>query len=98
MTDDERAKYAGLISLRNTEVTLRWTRTQLFLFINAIGLPLVVTQQLQHSPGMWFRIITGGSDFVAVRWGHPVTNQVLLGLILVSAVLWLLVVLSPLFW
>lgn len=59
MTDDERTKYAGLISLRNTEVTLRWTRTQIFLFINSIGVPLVVTQQLQHEPGLWFRIAAG---------------------------------------
>lgn len=59
MTSDEQVKYNGLISLRNTELTLRWTRTQLFLFINSIGVPLVITQQLQHRPGPAFRIATG---------------------------------------
>lgn len=45
MTDDQRAKYAALIALRNTEATLRWTRSQLFIFINSAGLTLVVTQR-----------------------------------------------------
>lgn len=45
MTEDERTKYAALIALRNTEATLRWTRSQLFIFINSAGLTLVVTQR-----------------------------------------------------
>ncbi len=142
MTEDERTKYVGLINLRNTEVTLRWTRTQIFLFINSIGLPLVVTQQLQHKPGVWFRILAGltglalvylwfvtirrasvwtrfwdaqlifleerpqdtpirifgGEAWVAVRWGRPIMDQVLRGLVFVFVVLWFLVIVSPLFW
>lgn len=142
MTSDEQVKYAALISLRNTEVTLRWTRTQLFLLINSAGLPIVITQQLQHEPGPWFRIVAGmaglvltylwhvtiqrasvwtkfweaqlifleerpqdtevrvfgSKEFVSVRWGRPVMDQVLKGLIAVFVVLWLSVLISIHFW
>lgn len=139
ISDD--AKYAGLISLRNTETTLRWTRTQLFLLINSASLPLVVTQQLQHDPGIWFRLIAGvtglvltgiwhvtikrasrwtrfwdaqlifledrtqdttfrvfgSKEFVSVRWGRPIMDQVLSALILLFAILWVVVLVSILF-
>jgi len=44
MNDEQRAMYTAAISLRNTEVTLRWTRTQLFFLIHSAGLSFVVTQ------------------------------------------------------
>lgn len=75
MTADEQVKYAGLISLRNTELILRWTRTQLFLFINSIGLPLVVTLQMQNAPGIWFRIIAGITGLALTYLWHIVTRR-----------------------
>lgn len=45
MTEDLKIKFPALIALRNTEATLRWTRSQLFIFINSGGLTLVVTQR-----------------------------------------------------
>ena len=44
MTDDQRAMYKAVVSVRNNEITLRWTRTQLFFLIHSAGLSLVVTQ------------------------------------------------------
>ena len=45
MTDDQRAKYAALVAIRNTEATLWWTRSQLFIFMHSAGLTLAVTQR-----------------------------------------------------
>lgn len=43
MIDDQRAIYTALVSTRNNEVTLRWTRTQLFFLIHSAALSLVNT-------------------------------------------------------
>jgi len=44
MTDDQRAMYAAVTTIRNNEVTLRWTRTQLFFLIHSASLSFAGTQ------------------------------------------------------
>ena len=69
MTDEQRAMYAAAVLLRNNEVTLRWTRTQIFFLIHSAGLSLIVTQFKEESfarflgcllglalAGLWWRL------------------------------------------
>lgn len=44
MSADQREIYRGLVLLRNNEVMLRWTRTQLFFLIHSVGFSLVFAQ------------------------------------------------------
>lgn len=44
MTDNERAMYTGIAISRNTEVNLRWSRSQMFIFINFGGVSFLATQ------------------------------------------------------
>lgn len=44
MTDNERAMYTGIAISRNTEVNLRWARSQLFIFVNFGGFSFLATQ------------------------------------------------------
>ena len=44
MNDIQKMMYQSLVSIRNNEVNLRWTRAQLFFFINSAALSLVTTQ------------------------------------------------------
>jgi len=44
MTDDQKAMYTGICMSRNTEVTLRWSRSQMFIAINAVGFSFLATQ------------------------------------------------------
>lgn len=44
MNDTERALYTALMSTRNNEVNLRWTRNQLFFLINSGAITFVVSQ------------------------------------------------------
>jgi len=44
MNETQRLMYSSLISLRNTEVSLRWTRNQIFFLINSAAIFLVATQ------------------------------------------------------
>lgn len=41
MTNDEKAMYTGMAMSRNTEVTLRWSRSQMFMIINSAMLSLL---------------------------------------------------------
>lgn len=72
MTDDQRAKYAALIALRNTEAALRWTRSQLFIFIQSAGLTLAVTQR---QLGTVFLIGAGVFGFVLVAFWALMTQR-----------------------
>lgn len=44
MTNDEKAMYTGMAMSRNTEVTLRWSRSQMFMIINSAMLSIVFTR------------------------------------------------------
>ncbi len=44
MTSDEKAMYTGMAISRNTEVTLRWSRSQMFMIINSAMLSIVFTR------------------------------------------------------
>ena len=44
MNDIQKMMYQSLVSIRNNEVNLRWTRSQLFFVINSAALSLVTTQ------------------------------------------------------
>lgn len=44
MTNDEKAMYTGMAMSRNTEVTLRWSRSQMFMIINSAMLSVVFTR------------------------------------------------------
>lgn len=44
MTENQRAMYAGLCLCRNTEVTQRWARTQVFLLIHSAALSFTLTR------------------------------------------------------
>ena len=41
MTDEEKAMYTGICMSRNTEVTLRWSRSQMLIFVNLAALPFL---------------------------------------------------------
>lgn len=55
MTGDEKAMYTGMAMCRNTEVTLRWSRSQMFMIINSAMLSLVFTQ----GAGFWLFFCLG---------------------------------------
>ena len=44
MNQDQRMMYKQLVSLNNLDVTLYWTRNQLFFFIHSAGISLTATQ------------------------------------------------------
>ena len=44
MNDIQKMMYDKLVTMLNNDVTLYWTRTQIFIFIEAIALPFVATQ------------------------------------------------------
>ena len=66
MTDDQRAMYSGLIALRNTEVTLRWTRTQLFFLIHSAGLSFAITYLKLGSRAQI--VACGLGAYLAILW------------------------------
>ena len=47
MTNDEKAMYTGMVMSRNTEVTLRWSRSQMFMIINSAMLSLVFSKDTE---------------------------------------------------
>ena len=49
MTSDEKAMYTGMAMSRNTEVTLRWSRSQMFMIINSAMLSVVFARDV----GFW---------------------------------------------
>lgn len=55
MTDDEKAMYTGMAISRNTEATLRWSRSQMFMIINSAMLSLVFTKDA----GFWLLLFLG---------------------------------------
>ncbi len=44
MTNDEKAMYTGMAMSRNTEVTLRWSRSQMFMIINSAMASLALSK------------------------------------------------------
>ncbi len=44
MSDEAKAMYTGISMCRNTEVTLRWARSQIFILINLGGFSFLGTQ------------------------------------------------------
>lgn len=44
MTEEQRTMYSAVVSVRNTDVNLRWGISQLFFLINSAGFSLVVTR------------------------------------------------------
>src|SRR5258706_4283296 len=46
MTNDEKAMYTGMAMSRNTEVTLRCSRSQMFMIISAAMLSLVFSRDI----------------------------------------------------
>ena len=50
MNEVQRTMYSGLLIVRNNEVNLRWTRNQLFFFMNSAALSLVATQMSPDNP------------------------------------------------
>ncbi len=55
MTNDEKAMYTGMAMSRNTEVTLRWSRSQMFMIINSAMLSIVFTRDA----GFWLLFFLG---------------------------------------
>ena len=45
MSDEAKAMYTGICICRNTEVTLRWSRSQIFILINLGGFSFLGTQR-----------------------------------------------------
>ena len=45
MSDEAKAMYTGISMCRNTEVTLRWARSQIFILINLGGFSFLGTQR-----------------------------------------------------
>ena len=44
MNETQRTKFAGLVSIRNSEVGSRWNQNQLFCLVNSAVMTLVTTQ------------------------------------------------------
>ena len=44
MTDEQRAIYAGTIAVRNADVNLRWSISQIFFLVHSAALTLIATQ------------------------------------------------------
>lgn len=55
MTNDEKAMYTGMAMSRNTEVTLRWSRSQMFMIINSAVLSLAFSKDA----GFWLLFFLG---------------------------------------
>ena len=66
MNDVQKMMYRSLVSIRNNEVNLRWTRAQLFFFINSAGLSLVVTQLKMGNLAYGFACV--GGLFLSLLW------------------------------
>ena len=67
MTDDQRAIHAGLIALHNVDVTLRWSRTGIFLLLHSAGLTLMVNQMDKLEPESIMRLSLIGLT-LAIVW------------------------------
>lgn len=65
MTNDERAMYTGMAILRNTEVTLRWSRSQMFMIINSALLSLVFSKDASFT---LFLLLSLFGIVMAVVW------------------------------
>lgn len=79
MSKEQQELHRSLILLRNNEINLRWTRTQIFFFINSGAMSLALTQFKSLNPSfyrwscvvgfllalMWF--------FVSIRANHFVS-------------------------
>lgn len=48
MTGDQRAMYTGICMCRNTEVQLRWTRSQMFIAIHTAAVAFLGTQEISR--------------------------------------------------
>ncbi len=55
MTENERAMYTGMAISRNTEVNLRWSRSQMFIVVNFGGISFLATQ----TPSRGLHIVVG---------------------------------------
>ncbi len=65
MTNDEKAMYTGMAMCRNTEVTLRWSRSQMFMIINSAMLSAVFAR----NPDFWLFFLLGLFGMImAVIW------------------------------
>jgi len=58
--------YSAVVSVCNNEITLRWTRTQLFFIIYSAGLSLVVTQFEEGSAIYLSACVVG--VFLGILW------------------------------
>ena len=68
MTEDERVMYSALIAVRNTDATLRWTRTQIFFLIHSGALSLVIVQtKIKFGDWLHMGICVAGL-LLAVLW------------------------------
>lgn len=65
MTNDERAMYTGMAMSRNTEVTLRWSRSQMFMIINSAMLSLVFTRDMSFLPFLLLGLL---GMLIAIVW------------------------------
>ena len=65
LNQDQRMMYQQLVSLNNLDVTLYWTRNQLFFFIQSAGISLVATQ-IQNTAIRISSCLLG--IFVAIIW------------------------------
>ena len=66
MTEDQRVMYASIVKLRNNEVTLRWTRNQIFFFVN-IGAVSLVAVQLNIDTAL-YGLVCGGGLVLSILW------------------------------
>ena len=59
MNETQRMMYQSLVSIRNNEVNLRWTRNQLFFLVNSAAISLVAVQMQVTSLFYGFACIGG---------------------------------------
>ena|SRR3989344_714184 len=64
MTENEQAMYTGMAISRNTEVTLRWSRSQMFILLHSAALTFFASRPLSRL----HLLLAFGGFLMAVLW------------------------------
>jgi len=64
MTDEQKVMYTGICMCRNTEVTLFWSRHQVFVLINLAALPLLLTEHTL----IFYQLVAGMGFLLCTYW------------------------------
>ena len=66
MNEEQRMLYSSLVSIRNIDLTIRWSVNQLFFLIHSAGLSLAVTQL--KSPSLLYFLVCPIGILASILW------------------------------